>query len=888
MIKLKILMNAVKEVESMGYRQLYCAERNIGKNDEKEYKTYAVSDGMSDQDVEEIEKLCTEFNAEYRKYLEKTGKSFESGNVFYFSYVLKSGSYCFTAAKSVFNSDSDCSLVLCCTYIADKEGFPFYTINLAGSEAFVFSEPLEGEFENRRKLPRLQDLKVNNSINFESVAGYTRFITGNNLRKIISGAVSGKLGGTRLIISDTNDNLIYWIAVIQYSFTVKLANSITYATFSPVLDDGRFAVNCLPEAALGNDYLEKAGESISYFDFINSRFINTEYEMKFSRLMDLGYSAAEETLKGFHNFVNKIGYADLDEDMDSCYTLYSYISVGIGNFSHEDIAQAVAFAQKHKSVEGYEFLFNSIVGILGKIAEESDIDFSEMTADFLLEIAKETKNPIIYDNAFSYIYIAMDNMILKSDGSNGDKIIEFYESYEKKIQERKEYFVRYPINPRRIKYIIQRLSSGAKPEHAEFYLRLIIESFIKNNFSWNRAIAIDEFKNFLETCFNFLIFLKWDFSSIFSAAVQNPVFLSDMADFLYSMMIKNENFYDNIYKASSEFYNSSSTESKIELMKNLIIKEHGEDILFGIFTYSMENLENTNEFYNRWIELAVNNIFEFAKKYYSAMAEAYAGTIAEEERTEECYKILKIMRDNEFSVEDRVLSLIIKGFESCLPLINISKEYEEIIPYEVKMKKTKNIKTNPDICAMIEIRKWLDDRKGTRDVMFGAAEILSSRIEFDGVDRVQYREYLCQVLKELFNYVDSMEDHRYMLGYFAAEEYIEDLNTIYMKCLKEYCISNEKNSIHAAESFMIYYIYYIFPGNYDENEKRLYDILRKGMIDIIAALDDGKVQELKNAVIIEFNDMRLSTPKELNVMISEAVKSRSSSIFGKLFGMFKK
>jgi len=204
----------------------------------------------------------------------------------------------------------------------------------------IFRSQLDPSETNNNEPPpflSMPQLAVGDTISLETVA---EFISSDNrlntFKKMLGAMLKYKTARKRVVINDTPDNIIKWIAALHYALPLEIALGVNISTYEydPSRGDSQVC-GVMPEGTAFNaatadmhftfdivdgnipDIRPANNTEDSFFDFIDSIFdsIQGDNGGNFDKIHD------------FHKFIiDKLSYRNADEEYYSAYALYSLVA----------------------------------------------------------------------------------------------------------------------------------------------------------------------------------------------------------------------------------------------------------------------------------------------------------------------------------------------------------------------------------------------------------------------------------------------------------------------------------------------------------------------------------------------------------------------------------
>lgn len=147
----------------------------------------------------------------------------------------------------------------------------------------------------------------------------------------------------RVVICDEPENIIFWIAALEFALPLKNALNINFSTydFDPALSSSQIC-GVVPS---GTRYAADSHRLHFVFDLLENRSAEFDKDEDFYDFIDTALSFSYESLQDFHSFLcDGYQYNKVDERLYSAYTLYSMLSDGIGRITFDKLDNALNFA----------------------------------------------------------------------------------------------------------------------------------------------------------------------------------------------------------------------------------------------------------------------------------------------------------------------------------------------------------------------------------------------------------------------------------------------------------------------------------------------------------------------------------------------------------------
>ena len=226
--------------------------------------------------------------------------------------------------------------------ICNENEFYCYPCEIYGSEA-LRNHMEFNEVNNPERPPYLPtpDLNKGYIIDVDSVIEFLSiddrmFI----FKKMLASMLAFETARKRVVICDEKDNIIKWIAALQFALPLKIALNINFTTyeFDPSLSSSQIC-GVIPT---GSRYSPNIASQHFTFDIFQGIVPDIKADGEFFDFIDMGLSLSYESLEVFYEFITtKLNYSKADEQYYHVYSLYSLLSDGIEALPLESFKNAV-------------------------------------------------------------------------------------------------------------------------------------------------------------------------------------------------------------------------------------------------------------------------------------------------------------------------------------------------------------------------------------------------------------------------------------------------------------------------------------------------------------------------------------------------------------------
>lgn len=150
----------------------------------------------------------------------------------------------------------------------------------------------------------------------------------------------------RVVICDEPENIIMWIAALEYALPLRNIVNINFTTYE--YDPSLSASQICGVVSEGTRYDNDSSRLHFVFDFFKNQYPEFEKDNDFFEFIDTAFSLSYDSLCDFHDFlINGYSYDKADADYYSGYSLYSMLVDGIAQYSYQKISSSIAFCEKY-------------------------------------------------------------------------------------------------------------------------------------------------------------------------------------------------------------------------------------------------------------------------------------------------------------------------------------------------------------------------------------------------------------------------------------------------------------------------------------------------------------------------------------------------------------
>lgn len=154
----------------------------------------------------------------------------------------------------------------------------------------------------------------------------------------------------RLIILDSSENIVFWIAALEYALPLEIALNINFTTyaFDPALSPAQIC----GAVRHGTKFTTDSRKLHNVFDLEENSYPTLSEEEDFHDFMVRAFTDSFHILAHFHTFLcTGYSYRKADKDLYTAYNLYNILSHGFTNVTKHKLLSALAFADQYGNKE---------------------------------------------------------------------------------------------------------------------------------------------------------------------------------------------------------------------------------------------------------------------------------------------------------------------------------------------------------------------------------------------------------------------------------------------------------------------------------------------------------------------------------------------------------
>ncbi|WP_234124437.1 GAP1-N2 domain-containing protein [Clostridium hydrogenum] len=820
--------------------QLYYTSCKKGLTSGMGFQTYSMSEGITEEERQEIERHCNYIEPSSLTSNPTDEEIKENFPIAFSFFKLKNGKSCICKIKYKGKDYSGrFGNYFCHVLIWDAGELPFYPIEIYNSR--IFKDGLTEEEENEEDIRPLPILNHILEEDFITTSDIEKFLKGASLKKrtkslndLIDGIIDAKESDKKIVFSDDPKNLHMWIAAATMALPLSMANSITFNTYSfNAFNAGEFLCGGLEEN-LGTQ-LNNTNKNYKFnvFNFKLGNSSEVELKTKFAKQAALEYTIIKDYRKDIIDFIEAFNYKKVDSNIDNCVNLFSIINNGLQKVNDVDAVNAIAFANKYGSESTLEKIMSTIdAEALNKITTNLNLKMAEVMFKFLFRISKITEKPEYINKAYEFFFDSIQFMVIDGKDINIEDILKLYQDIRNYNEDNLQKFVSKSAYGERLRNIAVYLEGGL-PRHAQFYFCSIIGDFMELKIPWEYFGKNVNFKKFIVICLKVLLGDKNKFMHALRYVQDYADYFSNVVNIAYEVCTARENYIVLVSSYTDILYEISFYKST-EIVKKLVEKMHGADILIESFKYKIRSTTDKVSYFNSYCTNIFDENVDYRNRYFSEALEVLISVLQKYEFNMSFYENLtKYIRTRklERNLGKKLSERLVDEFQNLVP-IKLPDETEIAIIAEIdNIKYLYKMDIRPDISEIIQCADSLYNEKVYIEEFLCNDDIF----KFDGISKEKYEAILDLMFKIICPLLNDILSHMKMKRILMYEKYMVTYFNTYMLAMEDIFDSKGTNKIYLD------FICFIIKSQSLFSEKQFKDIEENIVINI-SSVDTNRIE----------------------------------------------
>ena len=315
--------------------------------------------------------------------------------------------------------------------LSDEEELDNYPCEYYGSKAL--RDHMEFEEVNNPEPPAFlpePELARGTFVNIDVVVDFLSL--GNHMeiyKDMVYAMLAFESQRKRVVICDRQENIILWIAAMEYALPLPVAKTINFTTYeyAPSLSASRIC----GVVSKGTKFTEENEQEHFVFDMEKEccATFQKEREETFFSFIDMAMSYSYESLQDFHRFLTEgFSYDKADEHLFTAYDLYEAMADGFSSMAQERIERALTFADKFAKDRAVGKIIQRVLSEKEQLSGIPAGSFLYLAAYILKHIHKLTAEE---RETFSNLLVERTLALFSLSRTNEKGFVKFYQYLER-------------------------------------------------------------------------------------------------------------------------------------------------------------------------------------------------------------------------------------------------------------------------------------------------------------------------------------------------------------------------------------------------------------------------------------------------------------------------
>lgn len=854
--------------------QSYYTSCRVGQSGSSGFQFYSFSDGLTNEELFEIEKIGN-YIAPLNLPSNPSKEDIDSFFPVSFNYFkLKSGRVGVLQSVALTQDYSGRpGNFLSHAFILESGNFPFLPILLYKSSSFR-TDLTSDEWNNTNvpsKLPtvELETLAKNPNINLSSIKD---FLSENENEKIysqiINSIIENSVSNRKIILSDIQINISFWLASISFSFPLNLANSLTFSTYS--LDPANNNSLICATSQDGNrfNFTNDAAYEYQYYIFnipVN-RYSIVKHSSTYADVANTSLTISYDRFIKLHEFFNNFNYQLISKEIDLIYKIFT-ASEEKGQFQFEWSELLGFVSQFAKDTYLKDFLstnFEYLEQVLSSIIDDnpSIIKFFGQS----LSILKKTKSLKDFKINFD-LYISWLNMVVFCpDGENLSpvylkKLLFNNEPIVKQFILYGNYFETYYFNNENFNLLHSYLSDTEINSFSTYVLAISVQNSALCNYGFENIFKIPSFNLIINQYFQN------------SKSGQNVELLfSSIVDIkLYSILFDKLSSILSLDILLSIAQKSDKNIIKPEVLLTFVKESGNAKLYIALMPYFLAYVPNKSTYF--WNSIEYLNSKQITPQHYEYLIASYISV--DTPIKNETQKIIQLIIEKGCI---NILPQIIEKYELTLSFENQKNEdYDEIAEFCLLKEKYK-FETKYNIIELWILLFELKQNKFT--TVLSVLKRVKSDLSFP---ESKLNSFLIPYFRYIIPLISKEKDF-YFIFRFISQITHEGTLLLFQNELINNSVKSQNNDILIA---LVIFFFDIdqYKTEFNSNWKIQ---IEQFIVDILVKQNNPSLELLDES----FRKKKNGNPKKWELLFNRVTEQRENKIsnkINKLFGsIFKK
>ncbi len=489
---------------------------------------------------------------------------------------------------------------LCHSIVCDFDDLDTYPCELYASSALRSSMDFD-EVNNPNKPDYLPEpeLEKGDEVDIDKVLDFLRIDENLEIYKhMLAAMLKFESERKRVLICDARENIIMWIAALEYALPLDIAKTINFTTYEydPELSASRIC-GLIEEGSKYEAEPYFVSNNHFIFDFKKGLFSELEVDNDFIEFIDTAFSFSYESLEDFRDFVMaRTSYRKATEDYYTAYNLYGILSEGLENTSPEAFDEVMVFIEKYTDLQIKEMFVSKLLDDV-ELINSLDTVFALKIIRAMLNIANNLSPEILESTKI----LIVDRLILSLSDSliSEEEFIPLYDEIDSLANSIDLNLSAELMKADKRTMLFDLMSETSKAWKLHFVIRVI------SNYVKSRRLDVSELAQTASVgaMYDGIIKMVYENMSANAFSMIEKILANFVATpkYLINMCINIECFLDDIPMAHSDksrlwdYFNylvMAEGKEAIDTINNLLLEEECYNEMFGLYAARIKKEED--------------------------------------------------------------------------------------------------------------------------------------------------------------------------------------------------------------------------------------------------------------------------------------------------------
>lgn len=859
-----------------------------GQSGDSGFQIWSLSSGVSEQECEELQRLTN--------YVEPTGLPAQPTPeeittlfpIAFSFFRLASGRYgiaqsCYVGRDYATNETGNGRFgnYFVHALIMEEGRFPLRPAEYFQSP--IFRRRLTPEEAASSEVPPLlpvldaREIVPGSSLDFETAQVFVQDGRLGSLKAMLEAIMAHATSHRRLVLCDKPENIVLWLAALQWSLPVHLAHHISFTTFTSD-PDGTIFLCCATPRVGGRFGFSPIHINHQYFlfDFITPQQSPLTAKSRFLSVIDLAYNFGQENLLPFHRFLEEYSYYKPDAELEAAYDLYRLTKTGEAEHGLEQIERSVQFAERYATTATLLRLAQTLRPLLTSLCDYLDSESAVPMGRFLFKVARESGKTAEAEIAFSFYGEMLHRLVFgmpPAEIASASLAVDFARQMLA-VQEDSTALLRWFSSWAMTPDVLQSLIDSLKDAYAlqgavllDIYSRIVD----KAGLSWAEVVAIPTVLELFKTCFKALAPSPLELSkAVLSLTVSTELsagLLATARTTAFSKDSSNGPFGELVTRILER-----SDEATALRLRVCLVEIKAWEVLEEEFRTRLSQAKQKQRFFEQYKQDIFMRLPQWCEQFQHTALELYLKALPASDAWEECGRFLK---QPERIRDKKLLQTMCHIYEAGI-LMNETGARQLVKMRWQEMKIARGILTSPNISELMELGAAAEDK------MSNLSELVNYLIQLKPawfqLSDYRLREWLGWIIPSLLVKAKELKDFENV--FLALKEHTLLLIEFGLPVMT---VSLKESSLESYKYVVRFIVCYL--SSPDRGRPNIRDCF----LSVMAKLEGRQLNKINNYIMVSDHPQAIAVHwKKLNEEIALRRNTKPKGIMERLFLMGKK